>query len=198
MPDYADPHAPGWTLESERLRIRPLQMADLDAVHAIMVEGFGRESREERAEWLAWTVRSYTALARLHQLPYGERAIVLKASATPGEVIGLVGLVPSYGPFGTLPALRDLPTAPPSGLYSPEIGLFWALREMHRGNGYATEAARTLIAFAFGALNLKRIVATTDYDNAASIAVMQRLGMTVERNPHPAPAWFQVVGVLAQ
>ncbi len=27
-------------------------------------------------------------------------------------------------------------------------------------------------------------------------AVMQRLGMTVQRNPDPGPPWFQVVGIL--
>jgi ribosomal-protein-alanine N-acetyltransferase len=43
---------------------------------------------------------------------------------------------------------------------------------------------------------LQRVVATTTYNNAASIRVMQKLGMTIERNPLPDPPWFQVVGVL--
>jgi len=60
----------------------------------------------------------------------------------------------------------------------------------------ATEAARALVAFAFAHLHLKRIVAMTEEDNTASIAVMQRLGMTVQRHPDPAPEWFQVVGIL--
>ncbi|MGH2520966.1 MAG: GNAT family N-acetyltransferase, partial [Anaerolineales bacterium] len=62
--------------------------------------------------------------------------------------------------------------------------------------GYATEAARALIGYAFRELNLRRIVATTDYTNEASIAVMRRLGMRIEKNPYPEPEWFQVVGVL--
>jgi RimJ/RimL family protein N-acetyltransferase len=76
------------------------------------------------------------------------------------------------------------------------MGLYWALAPAHRGNGYATEAARALIDHAFGALNLARIVATTERSNTASRAVMRRLGMRVEENPLPEPEWFQVVGWL--
>ncbi|HEV8052662.1 MAG TPA: hypothetical protein VGP47_09210 [Parachlamydiaceae bacterium] len=34
------------------------------------------------------------------------------------------------------------------------------------------------------------------YDNAASIKVMQNLGMDLMKNPHSSPVWLQVVGVL--
>jgi RimJ/RimL family protein N-acetyltransferase len=152
-------------------------------------------SRQERAEWLDWTVRNTTALARLYQPPYGERGIELKES---GALIGAVGLVPCCGPFETLPTFRALLAEPPSGLFTAEIGLFWAVSAAQRGRGYATEAARALTDFAFGALNLKRIVATTEYDNPASIAVMRHLGMIIDSNPHPTPEWFQVVGVLVR
>jgi len=47
------------------------------------------------------------------------------------------------------------------------------------------------------ALHLARVVATTERENVASIGVMRRLGMRVEENLQPEPAWFQVVGVLA-
>jgi len=30
----------------------------------------------------------------------------------------------------------------------------------------------------------------------ALIAVMRRIGMTIQHNPGPAPPWFQVVGIL--
>ena len=52
-----------------------------------------------------------------------------------------------------------------------------------------------MIDYAFGELRLWRILATTQYDNLASQAVMRKLGMTVTRNPLPEPAWMQVVGV---
>jgi RimJ/RimL family protein N-acetyltransferase len=67
----------------------------------------------------------------------------------------------------------------------------------HRRRGYATEAGQALVDYAFRSLNLRRIVATTDFDNEGSIGVMRRLGMTIERNPNPGqPHYLQVVGIL--
>ena len=54
-----------------------------------------------------------------------------------------------------------------------------------------------MVAYGFDELDLARIVATTEDGNHRSIAVMKRLGMTIERNPLNEPAWFQIVGVLA-
>ena len=65
-----------------------------------------------------------------------------------------------------------------------------------QGQGYATEAARALVDYAFQHLRLKRIIATTTYAKAASMGVMRKLGMHLERNPYPEPPWLQVVGVL--
>jgi RimJ/RimL family protein N-acetyltransferase len=48
----------------------------------------------------------------------------------------------------------------------------------------------------FQTMGLHYIVATTEYDNQASIRTMQRLGMTIEHNPDATPEWFQVVGIL--
>ncbi len=45
------------------------------------------------------------------------------------------------------------------------------------------------------ALYLGRVVATTAHDNQASIGVMRKLGMKVERNAFDEPPWLQVVGV---
>jgi hypothetical protein len=59
-----------------------------------------------------------------------------------------------------------------------------------------TWIARALVDHAFEHLRLERLVATTTYVNAASIAVMRKLGMRIERNPYPSPPWLQVVGVL--
>src|SRR6266498_2700004 len=90
-------------LDTPRLSIRPLTRSDLDSIHTILNACFGDSSLEERREWLEWTVRNYTALANLHQPPYGERAITLKDT---GELIGAVGLVPAFGPFQRLPSFR--------------------------------------------------------------------------------------------
>lgn len=52
-----------------------------------------------------------------------------------------------------------------------------------------------MLRFGFDVLNLARVVASTEYDNVASIGVMRRLGMRIERNPLPDPYYLQVVGV---
>ncbi len=180
-------------LETGRLVIRSFAHDDFDALHAIRSEAFGQEPLERDREWFDWSIRNYTALARLYQPPYGDRAIVLKASQ---EIVGMVGLVPSLGRFGTLPFFRARATGPASSLFTTEMGLFWALGTRYRQQGYATEAAQALVTYAFETLSMERLIATTEFDNRASMAVMQRLGMTIERNPHPTPEWFQVVGIL--
>jgi RimJ/RimL family protein N-acetyltransferase len=180
-------------IETSRLRIRPFAPTDLDAVARLLDGGFGPAPLDRRREWLEWSVRNYRALAQLGQPPYGDYAVTLKEG---GAVVGSVGLVPSLGPFGKLPLLRSCLRGPASGLSTPEVGLFWAVDPAHRRRGYATEAAAAMAAFAFDVLRVERLVATTERDNGASIGVMRRLGMTVEANPDPEPAWFQTVGVL--
>ena len=182
------------SLESTRLHIRELREDDLETVHRILLAGFASDppvSLEARRTWLHWTILSYEQLALLYQPPYGERAIVQTQTQ---ELIGACGLVPSLMPFGMLPSLADPAVTPERG-YTPEAGLFWAIGPKHQRHGYATEAARTLIDYGFGVMRLKRIVATTEYDNAASMGVMRRAGMRLERNPGAEPAWMQVVGI---
>ena len=188
-------------LETERLVIRPFTMDDLDAIHRLLdidliTADFGTEganTRQEREQWLRWTILSYEELAKLYQPPYGDRAVVLKQTQ---QVIGACGFVPSYGPFGQLPTMRSAAQVRDIHFNSPEFGLFYALSPAYQRQRYASEAAKALIDYAFTQLNLQRIVATTTYENAASIGVMRNLGMRIEKNPYPDPPWFQVVGVL--
>ena len=53
-----------------------------------------------------------------------------------------------------------------------------------------------MVEYAFVQMQVKRVVATTTYENAASVGVMRKLGMRVERNPFPDPPWLQFVGLL--
>ena len=184
---------------TSRLLIRPFTPDDLSAIYRILdVEIDGAPAAEAgpaweaRVQWLDWTVRNYDALAALYQPPYGDRAVTLKDS---GQLIGAVGLVPMLGPYGQLPG-EAAPDDPAARLFTAEVGLFWAISPARQRQGYATEAGRALIDFAFNNLNLRRIAATTNYDNLASQAVMRRLGMRLLRNPLPEPHWFQVVGLL--
>ncbi len=178
-------------LVTDRLVIRPFISSDLDAIHAALLD-YAPATREERAAWLLWSIDNAEQLAALFQPPYGDRAIVRRADDT---VIGSCGLVPAMGPFGLLPSFADIPPARRAHNV-PQVGLFYALAPDVRRQGYATETVRALIDYGFSAWNLDRIIAQTSYDNEASMAVMRRAGMRIERNPAPEPEWFQVVGII--
>jgi len=61
-----------------------------------------------------------------------------------------------------------------------DIGLeiFYSLAPASWGRGYATEASRAVLAHALGPLGLPEVLAEVDEGNTASIAVIERLGMT--------------------
>jgi [ribosomal protein S5]-alanine N-acetyltransferase len=61
-----------------------------------------------------------------------------------------------------------------------DIGLeiFYSLAPGSWGKGYATEAARAVLDHALGPLGLPEVLAEVDEGNTASIAVLERLGMT--------------------
>jgi RimJ/RimL family protein N-acetyltransferase len=188
-------------LPTNRLVIRPLRANDLGAVERLYADiaqtdaGSGwAMTRAEVQRWLQWTELSYSELARLHQPPYGDRAISLREA---DQLIGICGFVPCLDAFGQLPSFAGPSSRAGGRLNSTAFGLYWAVTPSLQRRGYATEAGRALIDHAFGRLKLDRIVATTTYDNVASIGVMQKLGMQIDRNPYPDPPWLQVVGVLS-
>lgn len=85
--------------------------------------------------------------------------------------IGFVGLhEPRY----------DLPVTP-----CVEIG--WRLSKDAWGKGYATEAAKAALDFAFNELNLKQVYSFTTVSNMRSRSVMEKIGMnnTQENFEHP-------------
>jgi ribosomal-protein-alanine N-acetyltransferase len=59
-----------------------------------------------------------------------------------------------------------------------EVG--WAMHPEEWGKGYATEAAWSVIDWAFGELKVHRIVAYCHAANVASVRVMEKLGMQRE------------------
>jgi ribosomal-protein-alanine N-acetyltransferase len=189
------------TLETDRLFIRPFTLEDLLYVHQLLdielsAAEFGAEGSmtlEDRQRWLQWTVLGYDELAKLYQPPYGERAVVLREG---GAIVGVCGYVPCLDAFEQLAVLRPSDEVTEGGYNSTEFGLFYAVSPRYQRRGYATEAANALIAYAFTQLRLHRVIATTTYDNAASIEVMRQLGMSIEKNPFSTPPWLQVVGIL--
>ena len=146
------------TLTTERLVLRPFVLGDLDALAALHAEEsfwrypLGRgQSREETAEFLERTIASY------RDPGCGVSAVVV---ADTGELAGWVGLA--------------VPTFLPEILPAVEVG--WRLGERYRGCGFATEAGRAWVRYGFEVLGLTSIVSIYEPANAASGAVMRRLG----------------------
>lgn len=80
----------------------------------------------------------------------------------PDELLGFAGLtVPMFLP-GVLPAV--------------EVG--WRLARAAWGNGYATEAARAALRFAFAERGMREVIAIVDPENGRSLRVAEKLGMT--------------------
>jgi RimJ/RimL family protein N-acetyltransferase len=62
--------------------------------------------------------------------------------------------------------------------FTPCVEIGWRLARSAWGLGYATEAARLVLDFAFGDLKFDEIVSFTTVANLASRRVMERIGMT--------------------
>lgn len=61
--------------------------------------------------------------------------------------------------------------------FSPCVEIGWRLSKAYWGKGYATEAAKETLNFAFNKLNLNEVVSFTTLANNRSKAVMQKIGM---------------------
>lgn len=84
---------------------------------------------------------------------YGMWAVERKDS---GEFVGRVGL---HHPEGW-----------------PDLELGWMLMPQHQHLGYATEAARAALDFAFGPVGVQRVVSLIRIENSASERIARRLG----------------------
>lgn len=62
--------------------------------------------------------------------------------------------------------------------FTPAVEIGWRLSRAAWGHGYAAEAARRALTFAFTDLSLPEIVSFTSTTNLRSQAVMARIGMT--------------------
>ena len=82
--------------------------------------------------------------------------------------------VPDVAPFA---GFAGLAVARFSAHFTPCVEVGWRLAFAHWGHGYATEAARLALDYAFGTLALPEVVSFTSVTNHRSRAVMERLGM---------------------
>jgi RimJ/RimL family protein N-acetyltransferase len=85
--------------------------------------------------------------------------------------------VPGVAPFVGFAGLTVLAAPPFGARCTPCVEVGWRLAFEHWGHGYATEAARLALGYAFGTLALSEVVSFTSVINLRSRAVMERLGM---------------------
>jgi RimJ/RimL family protein N-acetyltransferase len=93
-----------------------------------------------------------------------------------GELVGDVGLSPAEGEPGV-------------------VKLGYTVAPEFQGRGYATEAVRELVAYAFNVLGAERIRIYADGDNVASHRVAEKAGLRlIERFRHEedGEVWFGV------
>ncbi|HET6506755.1 MAG TPA: GNAT family N-acetyltransferase [Baekduia sp.] len=91
-----------------------------------------------------------------------------------------------YGPWAVAPRSDDaallgfcgltVPMFLPEVLPAVEVG--WRFARDAWGRGYATEAARAALAFAFEEHGMREVIAIVDPENARSLRVAEKLGMT--------------------
>jgi [ribosomal protein S5]-alanine N-acetyltransferase len=78
---------------------------------------------------------------------------------------------------------------PPGAAGTVEMG--WGVDSTYRGRGYATEAAREVLAWLLAQPGIRRVTARIQPENLASIGVARRLGLrpTAERHPEHGTIW---------
>jgi RimJ/RimL family protein N-acetyltransferase len=143
---------------TERLTMRPVNATDVDdlvALHEdpLVRKVFGEVTRDEVVEWIARSQREWA------ERGHGRVTIFDRES---GAFLGRSGL-------------RLWPEF-------DEVEVGWTLAPAARGRGVATEAARACLDWGFRDLDVPYITAMIASDNAASIAVAERLGMTTLRH----------------
>jgi RimJ/RimL family protein N-acetyltransferase len=142
-------------IETARLRLRPYTLADLEPLSAVFADAYAHRfypqmaEAEKIARWIEWNLANYARLG------FGLWAI--EAATQPGRLIGDCGL--TYQDVGGQRAL--------------ELG--WHLLESERGRGYATEAARACLAYAFERSLAPMVCSIIDPANGASRAVAGRV-----------------------
>ena len=149
-------------LTTERLLLRDFVKNDWEAVFAYQQDPLYLRYNE----WTSRTreeVRMFIQMFLDHQKQNPrikfQFAVTLKST---GELIGNCGV------------RKDAPEA-----REGDIG--YELDPKHWGNGYATEAARTVLGFGFSHMNLQRVSAWCLADNVASAHVLEKLGMRLEK-----------------
>lgn len=148
------------TLETERLRLRPFRPEDIDDYAALFADpevlrylGGGTEPWDRGRSW------RHMAFVVGHWRLKGAGMWAVEQRET-GAFVGAAGF------------------AEPEGWPGFELAGYLAPRWW--GQGYALEAGRAALGFAFGALGKERVISLVHPENRASLRAVERLGQQLQ------------------
>jgi len=150
FPRIARP-APAPTIETDRLRLRPMRLADWPPYRDAMTGTHARHMGGPYPLAIAW---GFFCSDVCGWDLTGAGALTVETRT--GETVGQVGL-------------NDLPSF-------PELELGWMTYPGHEGRGYAAEAAAALLDWTLDTVRPETLVSYVGADNPASAAVARRLG----------------------
>jgi len=143
-------------ISTRRLLLRNYSGDERDGFIALFTDPTVMKHVDNGAMELSWAEKFWEKVVSGNTAPRQEiRAVVIPEN---GKYIGNVSIVESPYQPGEL-----------------EIG--FVLHKEFWGNGYATEIADSLIEYCFKTLCEKKVFATVDDDNYASINVLKKSGM---------------------
>jgi RimJ/RimL family protein N-acetyltransferase len=173
-PGAALAHLNGPVIETERLKLRQWCGADVgpntamlgDPVSGRFITADNKPITNALAGW------RNAAIMAGHWVLHGVGMFVVEEKST-GKFAGRVG-----------------PWAPPSW---PDFEIGWGIASEFRGKGYAVEAARASIDWAFATFEIEQVIHCIDRENTASQGVARRLGAEKQREidlfGHVADVW---------
>lgn len=152
-------------IETSRLILRPLGPGDHESLHAML-----NDSEVGRYLCDGEPVSDTTTETYLHrsEREFADRCVGLFGISLRGdtELVGFCGFS------------RDEETR--------EMELMYGLLREWWGRGFATEAARASLRYAFEEAGVERVLASVDEPNAASLRVVGKLGMRAVEESLPA------------
>ncbi|MQB43793.1 GNAT family N-acetyltransferase [Rhizobium sp. ICMP 5592] len=149
------------TVETGRLILRPRTMADIEACMAM-------DRDPEVTKFIPGPWNDPEA----HRL-----FLTNRIQADFGEGLGYWSVFAKENPEQFLGWILLIP----ADAVGPEIEIGWRLNRLTWGKGYATEAARPVLAHAFRTLDLREVIADIAPGNTASMRVAEKLGLSPTR-----------------
>jgi len=173
-PGAARAQLTGPVIETPRLKLRQWHSADIapytamlaDSATARFITVDGKAVEDGMTGW------RHTVVMAGHWAIHGAGMFAVEEKHS-GTFVGRVG-----------------PWFPPAW---PDFEIGWGITSHAQGKGYATEAARAAIDWAFATFEIAQVIHCIDRENVASQGVARRLGATRQREidlfGHAADMW---------